>query len=164
MGSSSLLKKRKVCRAVPRRARYTMKYLKLSRDGRHKLAFWTFGDPITGGVAPYLDLPGTGLDTYGRSGRGYPQGRFRGETMLYGELEYRWTVTGNGLFGMVFFLNAQTLSNEEAGEKLLDSVAPGAGFGFRLLLNKRSQTNLCFDVGFGRDGSHGVYFAVQEAF
>jgi hypothetical protein len=65
---------------------------------------------------------------------------------------------------MVFFANAQTLSNEESGEELFDSVAPGAGFGFRLLLNKRSQTNLCFDVGFGRDGSRAVYFAVQEAF
>jgi hypothetical protein len=84
--------------------------------------------------------------------------------MLYGEVEYRWTITENGLFGMVFFANAETLSNEAAGEKLFDSVAPGAGFGFRLLLNKRSRTNLCLDVGFGREGSHGVYFAVQEAF
>ena len=139
-------------------------YARLSGDGRHKLAFWTFGDLVTGGVAPYLDLPGTGLDTYGRSGRGYPQGRFRGERMLYGELEYRWTVSGNGLFGMVFFLNAQTFNNQESGEELFDSVAPGGGFGFRLLLNKRSQTNLCFDIGFGKEGSHAVYFAVQEAF
>jgi hemolysin activation/secretion protein len=119
---------------------------------------------VTGGVAPYLDLPATGMDTYGRSERGYPQGRFRGEKMLYGELEYRWTVTGNGLFGLVAFLNAQTLSNEESGEKLLDSYAPGAGFGFRLMLNKRSQTNLCFDIGWGKEGSRAVYFAVQEAF
>jgi len=32
------------------------------------------------------------------------------------------------------------------------------------MLNKRSKTNLCFDVGHGREGSNGVYFAVQEAF
>jgi outer membrane protein assembly factor BamA len=139
-------------------------YVRLSRDAHHKLAFWTFGNLVTGGVAPYLDLPATGMDTYGRSGRGYPQGRFRGEQMLYGEVEYRWTVTGNGLFGMVAFFNAQTLSNKESGERLFDSWAPGGGFGFRLMLNKRSQTNLCLDIGFGKEGSQGVYFAVQEAF
>jgi hypothetical protein len=139
-------------------------YAKLSRDGRHKLAFWTFGDLVTGGTAPYLDLPSTGGDTYARSGRGYPQGRFRGEEMLYAEAEYRWTVTTNGLFGMVAFVNTETLSNEQANEKLFDSFASGAGFGFRFLLNKRSKTNLCMDIGFGRDGSRGVYFGVQEAF
>ena len=139
-------------------------YARLSRDARHKLAFWTFGDLVTGGVAPYLDLPSTGGDTYARSGRGYPQGRFRGEEMLYAEAEYRWTITDNGLFGMVAFVNAQTLSNDQADEGLFDSVAPGGGFGFRFMLNKRSRTNLCMDIGFGRDGSKAVYFGVQEAF
>jgi outer membrane protein assembly factor BamA len=139
-------------------------YAMLSRDGRHKLAFWTFGDLVTGGVAPYLDLPSTGGDTYARSGRGYPQGRFRGEKMLYGEAEYRWTVTRNGLFGMVAFLNTETLSNEQANEKLFDSFATGAGIGFRFMLNKRSKTNLCFDIGFGRESTRAVYFGVQEAF
>jgi hypothetical protein len=139
-------------------------YVRLSRDARHKLAFWAAGDLVTGGTPPYLDLPATGMDTYGRTGRGYPQGRFRGRQLVYGEMEYRWTVTGNGLFGLVAFLNTQTLSNEETGEKLFDAFATGAGFGFRLMLNKRSQTNLCFDVGWGKDGSHAVYFAVQEAF
>jgi len=139
-------------------------YLRLSGDARHKLAFWTFGDVVAGGVAPYLDLPSTGGDTYGRSGRGYPQGRFRGEKMLYAEAEYRWTMTANGLFGMVAFANTETLSNDLADEKLFDSFATGAGFGFRFMLNKRSKTNLCFDIGFGQHGSSGVYFGVQEAF
>ena len=130
-------------------------YARLSRDGRHKLAFWTFGDLVTGGVAPYLDLPSTGGDTYARSGRGYPQGRFRGEEMLYAEAEYRWSITDNGLFGMVAFVNAQTLSNDQADERLFDSVAPGGGFGFRFMLNKRSKTNLCMDIGFGEQGLQG---------
>jgi hypothetical protein len=139
-------------------------YFRLTKDARHKLAFWAFGDLVTGGVAPYLDLPATGMDTYGRSGRGYPQGRFRGQRMLYGEMEYRWTATKNGLFGMVAFLNTETLSNEQTGEELLDSFATGAGIGFRLMLNKRSRTNLCLDIGRGKGGSKAVYFAVQEAF
>jgi hypothetical protein len=33
-----------------------------------------------------------------------------------------------------------------------------------VLVNKHSRTNLCFDVGVGRQGSYGVYLAVQEAF
>ena len=119
---------------------------------------------MVAGAAPYLDLPATGMDTYGRTGRGYPRGRFRGERLVYGEVEYRWTATKNGLLGMVAFLNTQTLSNEQAGEKLFDSFATGAGVGFRLMLNKRSQTNLCFDIGWGKGGSNAVYFAVQEAF
>jgi hypothetical protein len=73
-------------------------------------------------------------------------------------------VTKNGLFGVVAFLNTETLSNEQTGEKLFDSFASGVGFGLRLMLNKRSLTNLCFDVGWGKPGSTAVYFAVQEAF
>jgi hypothetical protein len=139
-------------------------YLRLSPDARHKLAFWLSGHFVVGGRAPYLDLPATGMDTYGRAGRGYPQGRFRGERLVYGEAEYRWTATRNGLFGMVAFLNAQTFGSEETGESLFDAFAPGAGIGLRLMLNKRSQTNLCLDIGWGKDGSNAVYFAVQEAF
>jgi hypothetical protein len=138
-------------------------YLRLTGDARHKLAFWFFGNLVTGGTAPYLDLPSTAMDTYGRTGRGYAQGRFRGQRMVYGELEYRLTLTRNGLLGMVAFLNTETLSNEQTGERLFDSFATGAGLGLRVLINKRSKTNLCIDVGWGREGSH-VYLGVQEAF
>jgi hypothetical protein len=34
----------------------------------------------------------------------------------------------------------------------------------RLMINKRSKTNLGLDIGWGKDGSTGVYLAVQEAF
>jgi len=139
-------------------------YLKLTPDARHKLAFWLFADLVVGGAAPYLDLPATGMDTYGRSGRGYAEGRFRGERLVYGEVEYRTTLMRNGLLGMVVFLNTTTVSNAQEGEQLFDRFASGAGFGLRALLNKRSNTNLCFDVGWGRQGSRGIYLAVQEAF
>jgi len=36
--------------------------------------------------------------------------------------------------------------------------------GLRLSINKRSKTNLCFDVGFGKSGSKGIYLSIQEAF
>ncbi len=86
-------------------------YRPVSASGRHTLAGWMFADVIVGGVAPYYDLPGTGLDTYGRSARGYGEGQFRGERLAYGELEYRGTLMRNGLLGMVVFVNATTISN-----------------------------------------------------
>jgi hypothetical protein len=65
---------------------------------------------------------------------------------------------------MVVFLNTTTATNRQTGESLGDSFATGGGAGLRLSINKRSRTNLCFDVGFGKQGSRGVYLSVQEAF
>jgi hypothetical protein len=62
-------------------------YKELSNDGRHKLAFWLIGNLVTGGTAPYLDLPSTGSD--GRSARGYIESRYRGEHLVDGEVETR---------------------------------------------------------------------------
>jgi hypothetical protein len=136
----------------------------LSRDRRKWLAFWLSGDFTFAGTTPYFDLPATGMDTFGRSGRGYTEGRFRGERLLYGEAEYRSTLTANGFLGIVAFVNATTVSNLQNDERLFDSMALGAGAGLRVLVNKHSRTNLCFDVGVGKQGSYGIYLAVQEAF
>jgi hypothetical protein len=137
-------------------------YKALTKDGRQRLAFWFLGDMVTGGTAPYFDLPATAASD--RSARGYGEGRYRGEHLLYGEMEYRGTITPSGLVGMVAFLNTTTVDNADAGEKLFESFAPGAGFGFRFLLNKRSRTNLCTDYGWGKAGSRGFYLSIQEAF
>jgi surface antigen Omp85-like protein len=139
-------------------------YVRLSTDRGDKLAFWLWGDVVTGGIAPYFDLPAIGMDTYGRSGRGYGEGRYRGERLLYGEVEYRGRVSPNGLLGLVAFLNTTTLTNLREGQQLFDNFAPGAGAGLRVLFNKHSRTNICVDLGFGKDGSHGLYLAIQEAF
>jgi outer membrane protein assembly factor BamA len=139
-------------------------YVSLSRDRRHKIAFWAFADLVVGGVAPFFDLPSTAGDTYGRSARGYAEGQFRGERLAYGEVEYRATLMRNGLLGMVAFLNTTTVTNLDNDEHLFDSFATAGGAGLRLLINKRSKTNLCVDFGFGKQGSRGIYLAVQEAF
>ena len=139
-------------------------YRPITKDGRQKLAFWTFADIVTGGTAPYLSLPTNGADPMGRSARGYAEGRFRGDRLVYGEVEYRVPLRRDGLVGMVAFLNATTVGSTYAGESLFDSVALGAGFGFRLRLQKRSRTNVCLDFGWGREGSRGVYIALAEAF
>ena len=139
-------------------------YRNLTHDGRRRLAFWMLGDFVTGGTAPYLDLPATSGDSYGRSARGYGEGRYRGERLLYGEVELRETLTRNGLLGYVAFLNTTTVDSDAPGQRLFDTLAPGVGGGLRVLLNKKSRTNLCIDYGWGKQGSHGLYLAIQEAF
>jgi len=131
---------------------------------RHRVALWTFADLSTSGVVPYFDLPPVVSDTYARSSRAYQLGRYRGERLAYGEVEYRGMLTANGLLGMVAFANTATVSNLAAGERLFDHFATGAGAGLRVLFNKRSRTNFCVDVAFGKDGAHGLYFAIQDAF
>jgi hypothetical protein len=139
-------------------------YLPLSAHGRHRVALWTYTSVVTTGAAPYFDVPATVMDTYGRSARGYQDGRYRGEALVYGEAEYRAPLMRNGLLGLVAFATMTTVSNRQTGEALFDTVAPSAGGGLRLLVNKRSRTNLCFDVAWGKDSSSGVYLALQEAF
>jgi hypothetical protein len=112
---------------------------------------------------PYLALPSIGWDTYGRSGRGYVQGRFRGTNMVYVESEFRMPVSGNGLFGAVAFVNATTASNPISGQDLFNTLAPGYGLGLRIKMNMKDRTNICIDYGRGR-GSHGLYFNIQETF
>ncbi len=131
---------------------------------KHRLTIWTYTDATTTGAPPYFDLPSTVSDTYGRSSRGYQQGRYRGERLIYGEVEYRGMLTSNGLLGIVAFANATTVTNHTTGERLFDSVAPAGGAGLRVLFNKHSRTNLCIDGAFGKDGSKGLYLAIQDAF
>ena len=80
-------------------------------------------DLVTNGTAPYFDLPTTGGD--GHSARGYSEGRYRGNHLAYGEVEYRGTLTSNGLLGMVAFVNTTTIDNAVAGQKLGDLGAGG---------------------------------------
>jgi hypothetical protein len=127
------------------------------------LAFWSWGQFVTGGYVPYLDLPSIGWDTYGRSGRGYVQGRLRGVNMVYGETEFRMPISKNGLFGAVAFLNATTASNPTTNQDLFNAIAPGYGIGLRIKMNMKDRTNICIDYGRGQS-SHGLYFNIQETF
>jgi hypothetical protein len=137
-------------------------YRPLTADAHQRLAFWVMGDFVTAGAAPFLDLPATGSD--GRFARGYGEGKYRGPRLMYGEMEYRTSLVHSGLLGAVAFLNTTTIGGEGASDKLFHSYAPGAGAGLRVLLDKRSRTNFCADYGWGKQGSHGLYLAVQEAF
>jgi hypothetical protein len=134
-----------------------------SRTPRNVVAFWLLGTVTTSGAVPYLALPSITWDTYNRSGRGYIQGRFRGTNMLYEEAEFRYKISKNGLFGGVVFANLTTASNPFTNQKVFDAVAPGYGFGLRIMMNKKDRTNIAIDYGRGF-GFSGVYFNIREAF
>ena len=138
------------------------KYLKYPRKSRNVLAFWNFYWLTLNGKAPYLDLPSTGWDTYSNSGRGYIQGRLKGNNFIYLETEYRMVLTRNGLFGCVVFANAEGVSNVNSNK--IDNILPAVGAGLRLKLNKYSRTNASLDYGIGANGSKGFFFNLGEVF
>lgn len=147
------------------------KYVPLSRAKPETiLAFWSYSALTLNGNPPFLDLPATGWDTYNNTGRGYIQGRFRGKDLLYLETEFRFGITANRLLGGVVFVNAQTVSepvtpaHPDTGTPLFTRVAPAAGAGIRLRMNKLSRTNLSIDYGRGIEGSHGLFFNLGEVF
>ena len=138
------------------------KYFKLPASSDNVLAFWSYDWLTLTGKPPYLDLPATGWDPYASTGRGYIQGRFRGAQEVYGEAEYRFKISANGLFGGVVFGNVQSFSG--APGTPLQSVQPGFGTGLRVKLNKLSKTNVDIDYGFGKQGSRGLFINVGELF
>lgn len=130
----------------------------------HIIGFWTMGQFVTSGKQPYLEMPGISWDMYNRTGRGYIQGRIRGENMWYGETEYRFPISKNGLLGAVAFLNLTTATNEAKQQKLADEFAAGYGIGLRIKMSKKTNTNIGIDYGMGRDGSNGIYINLLETF
>jgi hypothetical protein len=130
---------------------------------RHQIAFWAMGNFSGEGKYPYLVLPATAYDQRGRSARGYTQGRFRGPNLVYGEAEYRFPFRCGGVLGGVLFLNGTTTDNPVLNLKLFESIRAGYGAGLRILVDKRSRTNLAVDFGFGQR-SFGFYLAASETF
>lgn len=131
---------------------------------RHLIAGWLWGNFMLGGRAPYLNLQSIGDDQKARSGRGYIQGRFRGENFLYGEIEYRFPISQcSQILGGVVFVNATTASNDYTGVKLFQYIQPGIGVGLRVMINAHSRMNVNVDYGRGKK-SQGIYFSGGETF
>ncbi len=141
-------------------------YVHLNKDRpRHLIGFWTYGWFVTSGKVPYLDLPAVGWDQFGRSGRAYTQGRFRGEDLWYGEVEYRVPLQKHKeTFGAVVFLNGTTASSRSNSIALFEYLDVGFGAGLRVMINKKSRANLNIDYAFGRYGAGGFYFGLNEVF
>lgn len=134
------------------------------KDPRHLIAFWLMGNFAPEGEFPYLILPATAYDQRGRSARGYTQGRYRGNNMVYGEAEYRFPIPPcGGILGGVVFVNVTTANNPALDLSLFESIKPAYGAGLRIMVDKYSRTTLAVDFGFG-DQSFGFYLAAAETF
>ena len=138
------------------------KYVQFPKGSKNVLSFWFMEWLVTGGTSPYLLMPSTGWDDNYNTGRGYIQGRYRGNNMTYFETEYRFGITQNGLLGGVAFVNLQHFSADISTS--YNTIFPGYGLGLRLKLNKHSGANLCVDYGFGKNGSRGFFVNLGEIF
>lgn len=143
-------------------------YFDLMKDHRNMLAFWAYGSFQTSGSLPYMNLPGIGYDQYSSSGRGYTQGRIRGQGLFYSEIEFRKKLFGTeknpDQWGIAIFGNITTATNKDAGIKLFDNIDPAGGAGIRFMVNPKSRTTLCLDYAVGKYTSSGIYLGLNEFF
>jgi len=136
----------------------------VTKSDSYILAFWTLGSIALNNSGPYMSLPAVGWDKYNTTGRGYIQGRFRGNDFVYAGFENRIRLTKNGLLGMVLFVNVESASNKDLNVKLLDFIEPAGGIGIRIKFDKYSRANLSVDYAIGRYGSSGVFMNIGEFF
>ena len=127
------------------------------------LGIWAFGQFVTNGVVPYLNLPAIGWDQRSRSGEGYTQGLFRGNNLAYIQAELRFPITCNQLLSGTVFTNYTTASNKQNHIGLFEYVQPAFGAGLRLLIDKATRTNLVLDYAIGNH-SKGFYLNAGETF
>jgi outer membrane protein assembly factor BamA len=139
-------------------------YIPLSKKNvQHVLAFWTYGQFLTHGDLPYLNLPALGWDKTSRAGRGYVQGLIRGQNLAYLETEYRFPISCNQLISGAVFANLITASDKARQVKLFDAVQPAFGVGLRILIDKATRTNLVLNQAWGRR-SEAFYLNAGETF
>ena len=139
-------------------------YIPLSKtNAQHVLAFWTYGQFLTHGNLPYLNLPAIGWDKTSRGGRGYVQGLIRGQNLAYFETEYRFPISCNQLISGTVFANFTTASDKDRQVKLFNAVQPAFGIGLRILIDKATRTNLILNQSWGRQ-SNAFYLNAGEAF
>jgi outer membrane protein assembly factor BamA len=112
----------------------------------------------TNGVVPFYELPQLG-GSY--SMRGYYQGGLRDNVLLDGQLEYRVPVWN--IFGVTGWIGTGRVA--ESYEALgIDGFHINYGFGLRIKVDSKHDTNLRLDYGCGTKGIHGFILNFGEAF
>ncbi|MBC7525042.1 MAG: BamA/TamA family outer membrane protein [Flavobacterium sp.] len=138
-------------------------YFPLSKTSKqHVLAFWAYGQYVTSGTLPYLNLPAVGWDQRGRQGKGYTQGLFRGNNLVSFETEYRFPILCSELVSGTVFTNVVTVS-DQGRLPLFHTMQPALGIGLRVLLDKGTRTNIILNYAQGHKSS-GYYLNTDESF
>jgi Omp85 superfamily domain len=139
-------------------------FLPLSKkNDQHVFSIWAYGQFITSGKVPYLNLPAIGWDQRSRSGKGYTQGLFRGYNLAYLETEYRFPISRNHLLSGTFFTNFTSASDKDRDIHLFQYVQPAMGVGLRILIDKATRTNLVLNYALGNK-SKAFYLNAGETF
>lgn len=130
---------------------------------QHVFSIWATGQFVTAGNVPYLNLPSIGWDQRSRSGKGYVQGLFRGQKIIYFETEYRFPIKCNNLISGTVFGNLTSASDKDQNVRLFQYVQPAVGVGLRILIDKATRTNLVMNYAWGRH-SKAFYLNAGESF
>jgi outer membrane protein assembly factor BamA len=130
---------------------------------QHVFSIWVMGQFVTVGNVPYLNLPSLGWDQRSRAGKGYVQGLFRGQKMVYFETEYRFPISCNHLISGTIFGNLSTASDQDRNIHVFQYIQPAVGVGLRILIDKVTRTNLVLNYGWGRH-SNAFYVNAGESF
>lgn len=139
-------------------------FLPLSKyNKQHVFSIWATGQFVTFGTVPYLNLPSLGWDQRSRSGKGYTQGLFRGEKLVYFETEYRFPILCNNLISGTVFGNLTTANDADRNVHLFQYIQPAVGVGLRILIDKATRTNLILNYAWGRH-SNAFYLNAGESF
>ncbi|WP_281299026.1 BamA/TamA family outer membrane protein [Flavobacterium limnophilum] len=141
--------------------RYFMPLSKLNKQ--HVFSIWATGQFVTVGTVPYLNLPSIGWDQRSRSGKGYTQGLFRGQKMVYFETEYRFPILCSNLISGTVFGNLTSASDKDRDIRLFQYIQPAVGVGLRILIDKATRTNLVLNYAWGRN-SKAFYLNAGESF
>lgn len=139
-------------------------FMPLSRyNKQHVFSIWATGQFVTVGTVPYLNLPSLGWDQRSRSGKGYTQGLFRGQKLMYFESEYRFPILCNNLISGTVFGNLTSAGDTDRNIRLFQYIQPAAGIGLRILIDKATRTNLVLNYAWGRH-SEAFYLNAGESF
>ena len=111
----------------------------------------------TDGTVPFDRLPQLGGDILLR---GYFAGRYRDQTLLAFQSEYRLPVWRR--IGAVGFVGVGQVA-DRLSRFAVDRFKASVGLGLRFLLSRDDQLNLRADFGFG-EGSSGFYLGIGEVF
>ncbi len=123
----------------------------------HVFAFNFFIESASGNT-PFYRLPSLGGP---KRMRGFFNGRYRDNFYGMMQLEYRQYFWKR--FGFVVFGGTGNVANSIL-EYDFGTLKWSYGAGLRFKFNEKQKVNLRMDIGFGSDGSRGIYFGIQEAF